>query len=88
MKRSRFTTDAEQKTQNENYSGVKFEQAPPRSEWMTVDECFDDIIDSVEEIYNNKEFNSPKWIPLDETEEELVDAVSKIYDEAHNQDEQ
>ncbi len=24
---------------------------PPKSEWMTVDECFDDIINSVEKIY-------------------------------------
>lgn len=31
----------------------KIPDAPSRSEWMTVDECFDDIIDGVEKIYNN-----------------------------------
>lgn len=51
MEYSKFTTESEQKELNEKYSGVILEQAPPRSEWMTVDECFDDVIDSVEKIY-------------------------------------
>ena len=29
--------------------------APPKNEWMTVDECFDDVINSVEEIYGKCE---------------------------------
>ena len=34
--------------------------APPKSEWMTVDGCFDDIINSVEKIYgHNKKKKKP-----------------------------
>ena len=39
-----------QKELREKYREVRIPSAPPRNEWMTVDECFDDIIDSVEEI--------------------------------------
>ena len=39
---SKYTTVEEQKVLHD---------APPRSEWMTVDECFDDVINSVENIY-------------------------------------
>lgn len=42
---SRYIIEEEQK------HGMKIQDAPPRSEWMTIDECFDDIIDSVEKIY-------------------------------------
>lgn len=51
MEYSKYTTETEQKALNEKYSDVTFDQAPPRSEWMTVDECFDDVIESVEKIY-------------------------------------
>ena len=51
MKYSKFTTESEQKALNKKYSSVILEQVPPRSEWMAVDECFDDVIDSVEKIY-------------------------------------
>ena len=30
------------------YRGINIADAPPRREWMTVDECFDDVIESVE----------------------------------------
>jgi hypothetical protein len=42
---SRYTIEEEQKR------GMKIPGAPPRSEWMTIDECFDDVIDSVKQIY-------------------------------------
>ena len=34
-----------------NVIEIRIPEAPPRSEWMTVDECFDDVIKSVEEQY-------------------------------------
>ena len=52
---SKYTTVEEQKELQIKYSNLP--DAPPRSEWMTVDECFDDVINSVEEIYDNKEFD-------------------------------
>lgn len=52
---SKYTTVEEQKELQIKYSNLP--DAPPRSEWMTVDECFDDVIYSVEEIYDNKEFD-------------------------------
>ena len=81
---SKDTTVEEQKVLQINYSNLP--DAPPRSEWMTVDECFDDIINSVERAYKHEEFDPSKWIPLDEAEERLVAAISKIYDEVHNED--
>lgn len=51
----KYTTVEEQKELQIKYSNLP--DAPPRSEWMTVDECFDDVIYSVEEIYDNKEFD-------------------------------
>lgn len=36
------------------YRGIKKPDAPPRSEWMTVDECFDDVIESIEMIYGKQ----------------------------------
>ena len=89
MKKSRYsiyTTVEEQKEVQEKYRGIKIPDAPPRSEWMTVDECFDDVINSVERTYKYEEFDPSKWIPLDEAEERLVAAISKIYDEVHNED--
>lgn len=47
-----YTTVEEQKELQEKYRGIKIPDAPPRSEWMTVDECFDDVIDSIEGIYD------------------------------------
>ena len=52
---SKYTTVEEQKVLQIKYSNLP--DAPPRSEWMTVDECFDDIINSVEKIYDKKEFD-------------------------------
>ena len=46
---SKYTTVEEQRELQIKYSNLP--DAPPRSEWMTVDECFDDIINSVENIY-------------------------------------
>ena len=46
---SKYTTVEEQKELQIKYSNLP--DAPPRSEWMTVDECFDDVINSVENIY-------------------------------------
>ena len=54
---SKYTTVEEQKELQIKYRGMKILDAPPRSEWMTVDECFDDIINSVEKIYDKKEFD-------------------------------
>ena len=51
---SRYTTVEEQKELQEKYRGIKIPDAPPRSEWMTVDECFDDVIESVEKIYSKQ----------------------------------
>ena len=45
---SKYTTVEEQKVLQIKYSNLP--DAPSRSEWMTVDECFDDIINSVEKI--------------------------------------
>lgn len=81
---SKFTTVEEQKELQVNYPNLP--DAPPRSEWMTVDECFDDVINSVERTYKHEEFDPSKWIPLDEAEERLVATISKIYDEVHNED--
>ena len=89
MKKSRYsiyTTVEEQKELQEKYRGIKIPDAPPRSEWMTVDECFDDVSNSVERTYKYEEFDPSKWSPLDEAEERLVAAISKIYDEVHNED--
>ena len=52
---SKYTTVEEQKVLQIKYSNLP--NAPLRSEWMTVDECFDDIINSVEKIYDKKEFD-------------------------------
>ena len=52
---SKYTTVEEQKELQIKYSNLP--DAPLRSEWMTVDECFDDIINSVEKIYDKKEFD-------------------------------
>lgn len=52
---SKYTTVEEQKVLQIKYSNLP--DAPSRSEWMTVDECFDDIINSVEKIYDKKEFD-------------------------------
>jgi hypothetical protein len=49
---SKYTTVEEQKELQTKYRGIKIPDAPPRSEWMTVDECFDDVIDSIEGIYD------------------------------------
>ena len=46
---SKYTTVEEQKVLQIKYSNLP--NAPLRSEWMTVDECFDDVINSVENIY-------------------------------------
>ena len=54
MKKSRYskyTTDVEQKELRAKYCGIKIPDAAPRSDWMTVDECFDDVIESVEKKY-------------------------------------
>ena len=83
---SKYTTVEEQKELQEKYRGIKIPDAPPRSEWMTVDECFDDVINSVERLYKHEEFDPSKWIPLDKAEERIVAAISKIYDEVHNED--
>lgn len=53
--KSKYTTVEEQKELQIKYSNLP--DAPLRSEWMTVDECFDDIINSVEKIYDKKEFD-------------------------------
>jgi hypothetical protein len=81
-----YTTVEEQKDLQAKYCADRIQDAPPRSEWMTVDECFDDVINSVERAYKHEEFDPSKWIPLDEAEERLVAAISKIYDEVHNED--
>jgi hypothetical protein len=60
MKKSRyskFTTVEEQKELQVKYRGIKIPDAPPSSEWMTVDECFDDVIESIEEIYGKPLIN-------------------------------
>jgi hypothetical protein len=60
MKKSRyskFTTVEEQKELQVKYRGIKITDAPPSSEWMTVDECFDDVIESIEEIYGKPLIN-------------------------------
>ena len=51
MKNCNYSKDTveEQKVLQIKYSNLP--DAPSRSEWMTVDECFDDIINSVENIY-------------------------------------
>ena len=49
---SKYTTVEEQEELQIKYCNLP--DAPPRSEWMTVDECFDDIIDSVEKIYKDE----------------------------------
>ena len=57
MKKSNFskdTTTEEQKELQAMYRGIKKPDAPPRSEWMTVDECFDDVIESIEMIYGKQ----------------------------------
>ena len=46
---SKYTTVEELKVLQIKYSN--FPDAPPRSEWMTVDECCHDIINRVENIY-------------------------------------
>ena len=51
MKKTKNDFKEEQKVFQIKYRGMKILDAPPRSEWMTIDECFDDIIDSVEKIY-------------------------------------
>ncbi len=51
---SKYTTVEEQKELQEKYCGIKILDAPPRSEWMTVDECFDDVIESIEMIYGKQ----------------------------------
>jgi hypothetical protein len=55
MKKSRyskFSTVEEQKELQAKYPNLP--DAPPRSEWMTVDECFNDVIESVEKIYGKQ----------------------------------
>ena len=52
---SKDTTVEEQKVLQIKYSNLP--NAPLRSEWMTVDECFDDVINSVKKIYDKKEFD-------------------------------
>lgn len=55
MKKSRYskyTTIVEQKELRAKYCGIKIPESPPRSEWMTVDECFDDVIECIEKIYS------------------------------------
>lgn len=54
MKKSRYnlyTTVEEQKNLQAKCCVNRILDAPPRSEWMTVDECFDNVINSVERIY-------------------------------------
>ena len=51
---SKYTTVEEQKELQEKYRSIKIPDAPPRSEWMTVDECFDDVIESIEMIYGKQ----------------------------------
>lgn len=51
---SKYTTAEEQKELQTKYRGIKIPDAPPRSEWMTVDECFDDVIESIEMIYGKQ----------------------------------
>ena len=51
---SKYTTAEEQKELQTKYRGIKITDAPPRSEWMTVDECFDDVIESIEMIYGKQ----------------------------------
>lgn len=46
---SKYTTVEEQQELQRKYRNLP--DAPLRSEWMTVDECFDDVINSVEEVY-------------------------------------
>jgi len=53
--KSKYTTVEEQQELQMKYYNLPV--APNRSEWMTVDECFDDIINSVEKIYDKKEFD-------------------------------
>ena len=53
--KSKYTTVEEQQELQIKYCNLP--DAPLRSEWMTVDECFDDIINSVEKIYDKKEFD-------------------------------
>ena len=53
--KSKYTTVEEQQELQIKYCNLP--DAPHRSEWMTVDECFDDIINSVEKIYDKKEFD-------------------------------
>ena len=53
-KYSKHTTVQEQKELWKKYRGVGILEAPPRSEWMTVDECFDDVIKNVEKIYGEQ----------------------------------
>ena len=48
---SKYTTVEEQEELQRKYRGIEIPEAPPRSEWMTVDECFDDVIESVEKRY-------------------------------------
>ena len=48
---SKYTTVEEQKELQTKYRGIEIPDAPPRSEWMTINECFDDVINSVEKIY-------------------------------------
>ena len=49
---SKYTTDVEQKELRAKYCGIKIPDAAPRSDWMTVDECFDDVIECIEKIYS------------------------------------
>ena len=52
---SKYATVEDQQKLQIKYCNLP--DAPLRSEWMTVDECFDDIINSVEKIYDKKEFD-------------------------------
>jgi hypothetical protein len=55
MKKSRdskYTTVVEQKELRAKSCGIIIPDAPPRSDWMTVDECFDDVIVCIEKIYS------------------------------------
>ena len=57
MKKSRYskyTTDVEQKELRAKYCGIKIPDAAPRSDWMTVDECFDDVIEFVSFLSNRQ----------------------------------
>ena len=53
-----YTTVEEQKAPQAKYCADRIQEAPPRSEWMTVDECFDDVINSVEKFVENENNNS------------------------------